>query len=99
MRRAAKIDANQPELVKGLRGHGYSVAITSMVGNGFPDVVVSSEWANMLVEIKDPAKPPSARKLTKDQVTFHSNWKGPIMVAETWQQVVVEMEKLKPGLS
>jgi hypothetical protein len=38
MRRAAKIDANQPELVKELRKLGFSIAFTFQLGKGFPDI-------------------------------------------------------------
>lgn len=40
-RRAAKTDANQTKVVEHLRRAGLSVAVTSMVGNGFPDLVVA----------------------------------------------------------
>jgi hypothetical protein len=29
-----------------------------------------------LAEIKDDSKPPSARKLTDDEVRFHAEWRG-----------------------
>ena len=38
---------------------------------------------NYLIEVKDGAKPPSARKLTPDQVKFHHDWCGQIAVAES----------------
>lgn len=89
--RAKKIDANQNEIVEVLRKAGLSVAITSMVGNGFPDLVVSGAawhertgkyWKTILVEIKDGDKPPSARKLTPDEKKFHDMWRGYIVIAE-----------------
>lgn len=39
-RRFARTDANQPEIVKALREHGFHVAHTHTIGKGFPDVVV-----------------------------------------------------------
>ena len=39
--RACKIDKNQPEIVKHARLLGAQVAITSMVGSGFPDLVIA----------------------------------------------------------
>lgn len=88
MRRAAKIDANQPEIVQAFRRAGCSVAITSAVGDGFPDLVVGINGLNVLVEIKDGAKPPSARRLTPDQVDFHGNWRGQVIVVETVDQAI-----------
>ena len=62
-RRAAAIDANQPEIVKALRQMGAFVLITSQLKNAF-DILVAynSKWYAM--EIKDGTKPPSARKLS-----------------------------------
>lgn len=41
MRRKGKVDGNQTKVVEALRKAGLSVAITSSLGNGFPDLVVS----------------------------------------------------------
>ncbi len=83
MRRAARIDANQPEIVQALRDVGGSVAITSMVGNGFPDIVVGYRGQNYLIEIKDGAKPPSKRKLTHDEQEWHDLWRGTVHIANS----------------
>ena len=72
---AAKVDANQAEIVRYLRDiPGCKVAITSMVANGFPDIVVGWMGRNYLFEIKDGAKPPSKRKLTPAERKFHKQW-------------------------
>lgn len=76
MRKIGRVDANQKELVKQLRLIGASVAITSNVGSGFVDIVVGYRGINYLFEIKDGDKPPSQRKLTKDEMKFHDNWQG-----------------------
>ena len=88
MRRAAKIDANQPEIVKGLRQAGASVACCHAVGDGFTDLVVGFRGVNYLVEVKDGEKVPSKRKLTPDQVKFHAAWTGQIGVAETLDEAL-----------
>jgi Holliday junction resolvase len=75
-RRAARIDANQNEIVTMLRKMGYSVAITSDCGKGFPDIVVGRSGRNYLFEIKDGSKPPSAQKLTEAEQQFADAWKG-----------------------
>lgn len=81
MRRAARKDDNQTLIVKQLRQLGYSVYITSMVGKGFPDLVIGKRNKNYLVELKDGSKPPSARKLTDDEAKFIEGWQGTIIVA------------------
>ena len=70
MRTAAKVDANQPEIVAALRLAGATVAITSAVGKGFPDLVVGYEGVNYLLEVKDGKKNPSKQRLTSDQKIF-----------------------------
>ena len=75
-RRAARVDANQNEIVTMLRKMGYSVAITSDCGKGFPDIVVGRSGRNYLFEIKDGNKPPSAQKLTDAEQQFADAWKG-----------------------
>lgn len=76
MRRKAKIDDNQNEIVDALRKAGCSVTPTGGVGKGFPDIIVGRNDLNYLLEIKDGNKPPSAQKLTADQVKWHKRWKG-----------------------
>ncbi len=95
-RRAAKVDDNQAKIVERLRQLGYSVSITSAVGNGFPDIVVGgTDRAGVvrcwLFEIKDGSKPPSARKLTDDQVKWHREWKGQVAVIESAADALFEM--------
>lgn len=86
MRRAAKIDDNQPEIVKALRKAGCSVCLLHAVGQGCPDLLVSRAGVNYLLEVKDGAKPPSAQKLTPDQVKFHTDWRGQIAVVNSVEQ-------------
>lgn len=83
MRRAAKIDDNQPAIVKALRAHGCDVASLAAVGNGCPDLLVSRPYYPRhyyLLEVKDGAKPPSARELTPAQAKFHAEWGAPIHI-------------------
>lgn len=76
MRRAAKVDENQSEIVNALRKIGCSVQLLHAVGAGCPDLLVGWNGDVFLLEVKDGKKPPSARKLTADQVEWHSGWRG-----------------------
>lgn len=76
MRRAAKIDANQPEIVQALRQAGATVQSLAAVGSGVPDLLVGFQGKTALIEVKDSAKPPSARCLTEDQLDWHGKWRG-----------------------
>lgn len=86
MRKRGRVDSNQKQLVKELRGIGCSVAITSNLGSGFPDIVVGYRGVNYLLEIKDPNKPPSQRKLTQDEIEFQDKWKGQYSVIHTLEE-------------
>ena len=76
MRRASKVDANQREVVAALRGAGASVQLLHAVGEGCPDLLVGYKGLNMLLEVKDGSKPPSAQKLTPQQEVWHRDWRG-----------------------
>lgn len=81
--RAAKVDANQGEIVKVLRACGVSVQPLHMVGGGVPDLLCALLGFCFLIEVKDGSKVPSAQKLTPDQVTWHAAWKAPVHVANS----------------
>jgi len=76
--KAAKIDLNQPEIVKALRDAGVSVQSTAGVGKGFPDLVCALGDDMWLMEVKGPKG-----KLTPDQVEFISAWKGVVHIVRT----------------
>ncbi len=74
-RRAAKVDANQPEIVKVFRGLGWYVLIISQLKNCC-DIIVSKNGRTIAVEIKDGKKPPSAQKLSDGELKFKNDWQG-----------------------
>lgn len=86
MRRAPKIDRNQPSIVSGLRKVGASVQHLAGVGSGCPDLLVGFRGINFALEVKDPNQPPNKRKLTPDQADFFATWKGQANVVETLEQ-------------
>lgn len=71
MRRAAKRDANEPEIVAALRAAGYWVAQISH--KGFPDLVVGRKGRSFvcLMEVKD-----GNGDLTDDQLQFFQMTEG-----------------------
>ena len=81
--RAAKIDANQTEIVRALRDLGASVQSLAAVGKGVPDLLVGWRGQNYLIECKDGAKKPSVQKLTPDQVEWHGRWLGQVVVVNS----------------
>jgi hypothetical protein len=68
MRYAARVDANQTQIVSALRGAGAYVWII-----GLPvDLLVGYKNHTFLVEIKTDSK----KRLTKLQTDFFENWSG-----------------------
>lgn len=86
--RRRKIDTNQPDIVEALRLMGCTVAVTSRLGDGFPDLVVRKGSAVRLVEVKDGSKPPSARRLTGPEEQFRAEWAPVYEVVESVDQAV-----------
>lgn len=81
MRRNARVDANQKDIVDALYSvPGVSVQHLHAQGMGCPDILVGWRNKNYLFEIKDPAKKPSARELTKMQERWHFQWSGQVAV-------------------
>ena len=83
MRRAARIDENQPGIVNALRSIGASVQTLHDVGDGCPDLLVGWQGRNYLIEVKNPAKPNSDQRLTPEQDRWHIEWRGGVSVART----------------
>lgn len=75
MRRAAKVDRNQSEIVEALRRYGASVLIVSQLKNCF-DILVGFNGENYIMEIKDGQLPPSKKRLTPGELEFKNTWKG-----------------------
>lgn len=98
--RAAKIDANQNEIVDALRKAGYSVQILSNVGKGCTDLAVGIPYKHgvgltLMMEIKDGNKTKSAQKLTPDQVVWHNEWKGSKVVVNSAEAALVAVSDYK----
>ena len=75
MIRAARVDANQPEIVKTFRKIGWYVLIISQLKNGC-DILVSKGGRTIAVEIKDGSKSASKQKLTPGEEKFREEWQG-----------------------
>lgn len=73
---AAKVDANQAEIVDALRKAGATVQPLHRVGSGCPDLLVGYRGANLLMEVKDGSLSPSEQKLRGSQVAWFEAWRG-----------------------
>lgn len=66
-----RVDENQQGLIDFARMAGATVLITAAIGDGAPDIIVGVAGVDQQVEIKS-----AKGKLTPDQETFHSRWRG-----------------------
>jgi hypothetical protein len=77
MRRAARRDDNEKEIIAAMREAGAYVKVNT--DEGLFDLLVaytgpSGFQHTILVEVKDGDKPPSARRLTPAEKKFHDEW-------------------------
>ena len=89
MRRAARVDENQSEIVNGLLYMGATVQLLHAVGQGCPDILVGWKDKNYLIEIKNPDKPKSDQKLTPEQVKWHRFWTGQKAIVRTLDEAIL----------
>jgi hypothetical protein len=94
---ARRADGNQPQIVEALRKAGAVVQPLHTVGQGVPDLLVaytgeSGISRTMVMEIKDPTKPKSDRKLTPAQQTWHDMWIGEKHVVETVDEALAALK-------
>lgn len=90
MRRAAKVDANQAEIVAALRKVGAFVQSLAMVGQGCVDLLVGYRGCWFALEIKDGSKSPSEQKLTPDEQRWHeqAGLRAPVFVVRSVEEAL-----------
>lgn len=85
-----RVDANQLGIVRALERIGCDVCEI-----GWPlDLLVGYRNRCWLLEVKDPAKPPSERKLTDDEQEFWDSWRGQKAKVETVDEALAVVTEL-----
>lgn len=74
MRRAAKVDSNQSNIIKALRDVGAKVQPIHIIGKGCPDLLVAYRDQWHVLELKDGDKIPSKQVLTDDEERWHDEF-------------------------
>lgn len=92
--RTRRADGNQSDIVAAFRKLGASVAHCHTIGKGFPDLAVGYGGLTMLIEIKDPSRPPSKQRLTEDEVDFFNTWKGGVRIVKDLDDVTETINTL-----
>jgi hypothetical protein len=74
MRRAARRDNGEQDIIEAMRAEGAFVKAIN--DKGTFDLLCWYNGRTLLLEIKDGSKPPSARRLTPAELKFHDEWPG-----------------------
>jgi len=77
-------DANQGEIVQALK----RVAASVFVMDEPCDLLVGFRGKNYLLEVKDPKKPPSKRRLTIAQADFRQTWYGQYAIVHSAEEAL-----------
>lgn len=84
LRRAARTDKNQKEIVAALREVGASVQHLHALAKGCPDILVGFQGRNYLMEIKNGPR----GRLTTDQERFFQEWQGQVVVVRNIEEAI-----------
>tara|TARA_R110000850_G_C9996087_1_gene467960 strand:+ start:10778 stop:11071 length:294 start_codon:yes stop_codon:yes gene_type:complete len=93
-RQAARIDANQPDIVKKLRQIGATVSLNH------DDILVGYRGKTYWYEIKDPEKTLKqdgtykAGALKDSQIELLETWKGHYRVVHSYEQIAEEITSI-----
>ena len=93
MRRNARKDTNQDEIVEAMRAIGATVQTLHQLGGGVPDLLIGWRGVNYLWEVKDGNKPPSKRRLTPDEAEWHNGWRGQVDIIESKEQAIAFLQE------
>lgn len=93
MRHAKRIDANQAEIIKAFESLKCQVVVIGEPVDLIVYMPLNGVWQNVFVEIKDGSKPKSAQKLTRQQIEFFDNWRGPKIVVRSVDDVIAALAK------
>lgn len=84
MRRRARVDVNQPQIVDAFRKLNYSVLHMHTLGRGAPDILVGKRGHSYPVEIKASSRD----RLTADEEAFWSGWLGSLLLITSVDEVI-----------
>lgn len=85
MRRAGRIDENQPAITDALRQVGVTVEVISDIGRGVPDLLAYSPYTKslLLLEIKMPGE-----GLTLAEKNWHARWRACVHIVHSVEEAL-----------
>lgn len=69
-------DKNHDRIAAALEAAGATTLDTSIMGGGFPDLLVGFNGVDFLLEIKNPDTQYGRSGLSDEQILYHSKWRG-----------------------
>lgn len=90
MRRAARVDSNQVEIVEAFRAAGCDVLHTHQLGQGAPDLFVAFSGIWLAIEVKS-----QHGKLTEAQETLYNGLKTRPRIVRNVEEVKATVDTLK----
>jgi hypothetical protein len=91
MRRGARVDQNQKELMDAWRELGGTVLYLHMLGGGAPDTLLGLAGQSELVEIKTPKG-----ELNEKQIEWRRLWRGrPPREVRTLEELIALAEQMR----
>ena len=92
MRRAARVDANQAQIIAALRQAGASVQLLHTVGDGCPDLLVGIKRRTFLLEVKD-----ASGQLTAAQRRWFAGWRGQAAIVRSAEDALRVVGLARPA--
>lgn len=83
-----RVDNNHKAVMDALRNAAMKPISLASVGDGCGDILVGFRGINVLLEVKDGEKPPSARELTAAEKEFESTWPGQYCIVLSPEEAV-----------
>lgn len=96
MRRAARVDENQAEIVEALRKIGAVVTPLHKVGEGVSDLLVSFRQRWFVLEVKNPSKPKADQELTPAQKKWVGLQRAPVVIVKSSLEAVGFLHGVTP---
>jgi hypothetical protein len=95
-RLAARVDGNHAAVVQALRDFGMRVLSLAPMGKGCADLLVGYRDQLFMLELKDGSLPPSARKLTVQELEFVATWPQTYVVTSPQEAIETVVNAARP---
>jgi hypothetical protein len=89
MRKIARVDSNQAEIVDALRKAGARVWDCHRYGGGFPDLLILYHGAILLIEVKS-----KGGRMTEEEQVFYNEYQEGMVVVYSAEEALEAIARL-----